>query len=422
MLLKKYTYESIRRPYRCWDLKQEPRSWQSKALSKWSSDFTGIASVATGAGKTIFAFMCMQEASRQIDDLVVVIVVPTLALLDQWHVSLVEDLDVDESEISVYSGIEKSDSVSKVNIVVLNTARKIVPEISNSNSVMLIVDECHRAASPQNALALRGDHAATLGLSATPERQYDDGFEKYLVPSLGPVIASYDYVDATSDGVISPFNLVNVEIQLTPAEVDRYSKLTKSIAKEMSGEDGTDSKNHPNPNLENLLRIRAGVASNAAARVPVAAAIAFKHRSERTIIFHERIAAAEDIVKILNQRGFSAALYHSKMFGPLRRDNLRMFRRGMIETLVTCRALDEGLNVPEATVAIVAASTSSRRQRIQRLGRVLRPSPGKSVALVYTLYATEPERERLILESQDLVGTAKIVWQEGRVGDADSSG
>jgi superfamily II DNA or RNA helicase len=78
--------------------------------------------------------------------------------------------------------------------------------------------------------------------------------------------------------------------------------------------------------------------------------------------------------------------------------------------LVTCKALDEGMNVPETTVAIIASSTASTRQRIQRLGRVLRPSKGKDKAVIYTLYATEQERKRLINEYKNFQNDVSITW------------
>jgi superfamily II DNA or RNA helicase len=81
-----------------------------------------------------------------------------------------------------------------------------------------------------------------------------------------------------------------------------------------------------------------------------------------------------------------------------------------VELLVTCRALDEGFNVPEAEIGIIAASTATRRQRIQRLGRIVRPSSGKSSATIYTLVATSPEIARLKEEEANLEGVANISW------------
>ena len=78
--------------------------------------------------------------------------------------------------------------------------------------------------------------------------------------------------------------------------------------------------------------------------------------------------------------------------------------------LITCRALDEGFNVPETEIGIIAASTATRRQRIQRLGRVLRPVTGKATAVIYTLVATEPEIKRLREEEKELEGVAEVTW------------
>lgn len=94
----------------------------------------------------------------------------------------------------------------------------------------------------------------------------------------------------------------------------------------------------------------------------------------------------------------------------MRRENLRLYRRGVFDVLVTCRALDEGFNVPETQVAVVASSTASSRQRIQRLGRVLRPSPGKEEAKIYTIYATQLEQERLLREASALAEVSSVTW------------
>jgi superfamily II DNA or RNA helicase len=83
---------------------------------------------------------------------------------------------------------------------------------------------------------------------------------------------------------------------------------------------------------------------------------------------------------------------------------------------VTCRALDEGMNAPETTVGIIASGTASTRQRIQRLGRILRPAEGKSEAVIYTLYASDQEEERLLAEATDDSLCASVDWlQSGPV-------
>jgi superfamily II DNA or RNA helicase len=161
------------------------------------------------------------------------------------------------------------------------------------------------------------------------------------------------------------------------------------------------------------LQKRAGVSAQARMRIPVAVKIVEEHRGVRTIIFHERVSAAATLYKILKERNHSVTIYHSQIAPDWRRDNLRLFRQGMFDVLVSCRALDEGMNVPETAVAIIASSTASHRQRIQRLGRVLRPSRGKDKAVIYTLFATEQEKKRLNAEESRLEGVASVLWATG---------
>lgn len=293
-----------------------------------------------------------------------------------------------------------------INLVIINTARLIGESLSVGADTFLIVDECHRAGSSENARALYGIHRAALGLSATPERDYDEGLEQYVVPSLGEIIFRYTYEDARRDGVISPFDLVNVGVDLTPNEQTAYDSLTRRIviaaSKVEAGED--DAR------LKRLLMKRASVSANARMRIPAALKLVELTRGQRTIVFHERVQAANSLHRLLLERGYSSTIYHTGINPVVRRDNLRLFRKGLFDVMVCCRALDEGLNVPEASAAVIASSTASNRQRIQRLGRVLRPAPDKERATVYTIYATAVEEKRLQIESAQLADTASIEW------------
>lgn len=396
-----------------WRLAQHPRRWQTEALSEWQAhNRQGIARVVTGAGKTIFAELCMLDFLEAEPDGRIVVVVPTLALLDQWHIDLQEDLGVAAEEIATYSGEGRADEPATINLLVLNTARTEALRLSKGTPTLLVVDECHRAASPENAKALVGAHAATLGLSATPKRDYDEGLDEILVPALGEIFFGYDYDRARREGVITEFDLVNVGVSLLPAEQAQYDALSIKVARAVRAfREGSGTEEH----LQVALRRRAAVSTRAAMRAPVAAWLADQHRGRRTVIFHEEIASAEQIYRLLSQNGHNATLYHSKIGAAFRRDNLRLFRQGVFQILVSCRALDEGVNVPETEVGIIASSTASTRQRIQRLGRVLRPAPGKSSATVYTLFATEIERKRLAEEAESLEAASSIRWQEAEV-------
>lgn len=394
-----------------WSLRYSARDWQITALEAWKPARRGIVEVVTGGGKTVFAQLCLLEFFHAEKDGQALIIVPTVSLLDQWWVSLQEEMGVSQSEIGLLSGREKVEGNEPIIIAVINSARHFTEEFSKERKVFLIVDECHRAGSPSNAKALRGEFSATLGLSATPEREYDEGFATYIAPRLGPIIHNYTYVDASKDGVISPFSLTNVRVELLEDEEEKYRKLTRSIALALrKGGAGEDDDR-----LKRLLQQRAAVVSNATKRIPVAVKLVEMHKGERAVIFHERIEAANHILAILRARGHRATVYHAEIGPTIRRDNLRLFRKGLFDVLVCCRALDEGINVPEASVAVIASSTASQRQRIQRLGRILRTAKGKKNASVYTIFATDEERKRLAAEEANLEGITSVSWHLGIV-------
>ena len=384
-----------------------PRQWQRDALAIWLTGCRGVVSVVTGAGKTAFALFAYDALRHEIPDLRLIVVVPTLALVDQWVVVLSTDGGFDPAEVAVFSGESRPRKPARANVLVINTARAKAATFDDSIPSLLVVDECHRAGSPENARALEMPAVATLGLSATPVRQFDDGFDRYIAPALGPVIFEYDYAQARGDGVISPFALHNFRFDLTTAEVARYDRLTQRIARRLSvvGEDQEDLV------VRRLQLERKHVSVTSPRRNAAAVAVAERF-AKPMLVFHERIASAEVITRLLDKRGHRVGAYHSKLGPSIRRRNLELFRRGEIDILVTCRALDEGLNVPNANSAVVAASTRSTRQRIQRLGRVLRPAEGKRWADVATVFATEQERELLDVEADVLSDVAETKWYE----------
>jgi superfamily II DNA or RNA helicase len=364
----------------------------------------GIAKVVTGAGKTSFAMMCMEQYFALYPKGRCTILVPSIALLDQWYVDLIDETSIESKQISVYGGGSSPSAADIVNLMTMNTAREVATDIVREGD-LLIVDECHRAASPENSRAITHDKQLfSLGLSATPERQYDEGFNEVLVPKLGSIIIDYDYKQARADGVICDFVLYNVKVEMDEGETEEYSILSKLIAIAVSKE-GSESEE-----FRNLCMKRAKLAAETKMRIPTARDIVISSELEKSLIFHESIASAEKIAKLLNDRGHYALTYHSKLSDAVRRDNLLKFKQGTCNVLVTCRALDEGANIPEANLGVIAASTKSYRQRIQRLGRLLRNAPGKESAAIYTIYSTDSEEELLIAEAKELEGATEVKW------------
>lgn len=388
------------------------RDWQERALRAWKEQRRGVVSVVTGAGKTRFALEAMSShCDRASAPGVVLVVVPTVALVDQWHLEIAEYFDCDLDSVCRHSGSARPRDCgsSRFHLATINTARHVTEDLtSDGRSWMLVVDECHRAGSPENRRALVGRWKSTVGLSATPRREYDDFFEAHVEPALGSVIAEYSYLDALRDGVLTPFELVNVHVPMTDHEDDQIRQLNQQIAR--LANDPTDAER-----LRRVLRRRATVSQSVQLRVPVAIRLAVERAGNGTLVFHESIVGAERIRSGMAGQGLRVRSYHSNLSDPARLLNLRLFRSRQIDALVTCRALDEGFDVPTASVGIIAASTSSNRQRIQRLGRTLRKAEGKKLSTVYTLYCLETERSRLEREEKLLQGVASVRWQEVRV-------
>jgi superfamily II DNA or RNA helicase len=374
------------------------RQWQEEALALWREQRRGIVEVVTGGGKTVFALACLGETKIS----TTLIVVPTTALLDQWWEEASAFFGLRLDDIHIISGALRMRS-GTINIAVLNTASKLAAA-GRTIPCFLVVDECHKAASKKFRDVLDIPAVATLGLSATPDRPYDAGLEDVLIPALGPVIYKYTYREALRDGVIVPFALRNIVFELEEKDQKDYDKLTGAIARSIK-KLGIEA-----PETISLMLRRARVLNLSTNRIRLALKIISSHRTKKIIVFHEDIHACNVIQQVLEEAHIRSGVYHSAL--PLRKraEVLSQYRAGALNVLVTCRALDEGFNVPETEIGIIAASTATRRQRIQRLGRVLRPISGKDTATVFTLVATSPEIGRLKEEEAELEGVADVSW------------
>ena len=386
----------------------KPRRWQTEALAAWrAAGNHGIISVVTGGGKTVFAIMAMKELVASGHIASVTILVPTVALQEQWWVALVVDGNIDPEQVSLVGGSAQIKPRAHYRIAVMASARTKMLAWDLTQS-LLIVDECHRAGNLGMQEALQNRAKATLGLSATPEREYDDGLEEVLEPALGKIIYEYSYEEALKDGVISKFNLLNVRVPMSLIEQEAYDKfslrLVKAIAAEKAGKipEGTAAR---------IAMARARHVNGLSARLPAALAIMKSIGERRTLIFEESVDRAHLVSESLGRLGFRAGEYHSGVSGNLRREYMRQFRLGILSVLVTVHALDEGFDVPEAEVALIVSSSATKRQRIQRLGRVLRSTTSKSGATIITLYATKHEEDRLVQDKVNVVAS-EVSWKE----------
>ena len=383
------------------------REWQEKAFPLWWAKKRGIIKVVTGGGKPFFAIHCLKQYLEDDPKKNILIVVPSIALLDQWYESLSQEFK--SKEISLNGGGEQTNGLKKICITTIDSLKNIIEEVNYQNT-LLIVDECHKIGTEKRGEMLSNNWNATLGLSATPERDYDDNFYIIIKKILGDIIFDYDYIDAREDEVIVNFKLLYGYAALLPEEEEKYKKFTKSIQRRAATIGGQDMNDYP---LKMLIFNRARLVKNSKNRIPYGVELIQKYKRDSWIVFTENKKQAKDFNKIINKKGFKSGIYNTDLKDDERQENLEAFKSGKLNVLVSCTALDEGFDMPEADGAMILSASSSKRQRIQRMGRVLRITANKENALIVTVYSSKTEYEKLREESNryKLEGVP-IKWQQ----------
>lgn len=400
------------------------RPFQAEAVEAWvrgyhGRPFTGTVALATGTGKTIVALACMAEASMREPQLRFAVVVPSVALAEQWIAVLPRFTDVAPEEIGLVgggAGAPESYGNQRVLVAVLNTAAKSLPRIAEKTQpLMLVVDECHRAGAPQFSRVLSTPAIYRLGLSATPEREEldEDGEplaydEQAVGESLGGVVYAYTLRDALEGGWLPEYSIEHHGVSLLDGERMRYDTLSRRVddaAQELRGLGGDVNRGRQlalrkddlgraasayvalTAERKDLL-FRAGERGRVVTQI-LRDAVAARGTDVRAILFHERVDEAEELLESLKAAlpDVALALEHSALPRPQRRQALEDFASGRVQVLVSVKSLIEGIDVPEADIGVSVASTSSVRQRIQSLGRVLRksddPDKNSTMHIVY---------------------------------------
>ena len=385
------------------------RQWQEKAFPLWWAKKRGIVKVVTGGGKTVFAIHCLTKYLEKEKDNSIFIVVPSIALLDQWYEGLQKTFG--DKDISLNGGGEHLEDISKITISTIDSVKNIIHKFDASNT-LLIVDECHKIGTEKRGETLTNNWHATLGLSATPERDYDDNFYIIIKKILGDIIFDYDYIDAREDEVIVNFKLLYAYAAMTEGEEERYKKFTKSIQRRAATIGGNNMNDYP---LKMLIFNRARMVKNSKNRIPFGVELLQKHKRDSWIVFTENKKQAKEFNKIINKKGYKSAIYNTDLDNAEREENLNNFKSGNLNVLVSCTALDEGFDMPEADGAMILSASSSKRQRIQRMGRVLRITANKQNALIVTVYSSKTEFDKLREESNryKLEGVP-VKWQQMR--------
>ena len=409
-------------------------TWQQECLKAWEENgCRGIAHVVTGAGKTVLALEAIRQFRARYENARIRIVVPTIPLAQQWQSALLREARTEDERPGFFGAGRRDTWERPVMIYIINSAREHLPahmeqSFALGQPVFLICDECHHYQSKENR-KIFGFHIppfypkeqyACLGLSATP---FGTAHDEVLTAGLGKEIYHYGFSEASSDGIVSPFTVIETAATFLPDERKRYRELSQELVilwtrllkrcpwlKEMekrafrielnrlAQEAGMDPSH---PAVSYLLKTweRKKVSNLARTRIQCALAVLQQLPGDtRAILFCERISQAQDMLALLRRRmGNIGVLYHSEMSGEARKRNLEAFRENRARVLISCRALDEGIDVPDANVGIVLSSSSVTRQRIQRLGRILRKAPGKTAACLYYIYLPESSDDRIYL-------------------------
>lgn len=274
--------------------------------------------------------------------------------------------------------------------------------------------------------------AFALGISATPER--DDERHHEVYKRVGGVVYRYPLLRAFEDRVLAELNSIVLYVELTASERAQYETLTREIGSALM----KLASRHPwvevptrttmdriakladeDPTAASLLRSvtdrRKLVAECSNRNRCVDAILGHMVSTERprTIAFHDTIDGADWVSRSATVHGLRAAASHSRLKPDQDREAIDAFRQGRVDLLSTLRKLDEGFDVPEASCAVIVSGSKVQRQRIQRLGRVLRRTAPDSVATVYTILA-KGTAEALIVGGREsrLVGPQRVRHHE----------
>lgn len=445
-------------PSHGWGLSDDiqPYPWQETALGAWEGNGRmGVVKVVTGAGKTVLALMCLERLFREDDETRASVVVPTRVLLDQWYDELTGTLGLPEGWVGRRSGEYKDRFTDgrRVMIYVINSARTALGKPLDDETLrahhLLIVDECHRAGSPENRKIFEVSRRYSLGLSATPERDVEapdteepeEDVPDVIQDELGRIIFELTFKEALEEGIVPPFELLHCAVDLRPPERRTYDKLTRELTEirdRLRQEPAYVKGKARVPNefrlIKSLARREESKAGKLAARYE---ALTNKrkellYRAEnrrrcfraildeeggnddvRIMAFHERISEVDSLFEELVRQGTPAVLDHTGLTESQRERSLDLYLRGFAPILLSVKALIEGVNAPATDVGVIVAASTSPRQKIQSLGRVMRRYPGKTTSRIYNIYVRDSADEQIFrrMSFEEILGLGRVEYR-----------
>jgi superfamily II DNA or RNA helicase len=375
---------------------RDPRPYQSEALAAWRSHRgRGVVVLPTGSGKSHVALLAIDDKRRS-----TLVVAPTLDLVRQWFDLLVATFG---GPVGLVGGGEHD--VHPLTVTTYDSAFLHMDHLG-ARFGLVVFDECHHLPSAAYALAARASLAPfRLGLTATPERA--DGREAELVALIGPVVYRKDIVELSGD-YLAEYDTERVAIELSPderaehdAERATYREFVQRHGIRMSQPSGWgqfimhSSQSAEGRRAMAAYRRQRELAFAPAAKLEYLERLLYLHRRDRAILFTQDNATAYAIAR----RFLVPVITHQTKVRE-RSAILAGLSEGTYRAVATSKVLNEGVDVPDANVAVILSGSGSVREHVQRLGRILRKR-GDKRAVLYELvteattetYTSERRRE-----------------------------
>lgn len=378
-----------------------PRTHQVNALETWvKNGRRGIFEHATGSGKT-FTSMCTIWDSIKRGEIPLVLV-PSRNLLNQWAKELTETLT--DTEIFYLLCGDGNNEWKKGNtlknwsspggkpriiVAIMDTASSddFIHKLAAGDHLFVVADEVHRLGSRRRRDFFQVYSGPRLGLSATPRRYGDQVGTNAILSYFGDILPpAFTLMDAINSNVLTRYYYNPLKIELTQQEQADWDAVTEEITKLIArlGSDKSWEENiASHPRLKQLLITRARIVKNASGKVDLAVDLLMQkfEAKQRWIIYCDNTTQLKAVLKRALALKIDACEYYADMAGN-RDETLKYFAKNG-GVLVSIKCLDEGVDIPSATHALILASSQNPREFIQRRGRILRKSKGKIFAHLY---------------------------------------